>query len=112
METFRFAIVVPADADSLELLRELSNQMARAAGLDERGARRAGDELVETIEASTEGGGKDARLNISFERREEAGPVDVEVTAATAAGSRSTGNGVTAGDHRADADVRRSWSAS
>ena len=111
METFRFAIVVPADAESLKLLRELSNQMARAAGLDERGARRAGDELVETIETRTQRAGKNARLNVSFERREEAGPVDVEVTAAASGGSPGSGNGAGAGDHHGGADVRRSWSA-
>lgn len=91
VETFRFAIALTSDAESLDLLRELSSQMARAAGLDDSRARRAGDELVDAIRQRTRAAGPDAGVTVSFERRDEAGPVDVEVTRA--------------------AEVRRSWSA-
>lgn len=109
METFRFAIALAADAESLDLLRELSSQIARSAGLDDRGARRAGDELVDQIaQRST---GRDARVTVSFERREEAGPIDVEVTPAAAGPSPGSGRTPAADGGRA-AEVRRSWSAS
>jgi hypothetical protein len=78
--------------------------MARAAGLDDRGARRAGDELVAAIEARTQNTGPPPQVSVSFERRQDAGPIDVEVTRAAPRGARG------APGSASDApEVRRSW---
>jgi hypothetical protein len=98
VDTFRFSIALPGDAESMDLLRELCSEVARSAGLDAAGARRASDELLDAIEERRRGAGK-APVNVSFERRRDSGPVDVEVTGAPAGGRDRT-------------DVRRSWGSS
>jgi hypothetical protein len=109
VDPFRFAIALTADAESLDLLRELSGQVARAAGLDDGGARRAGTELVDAIAQRTRGGAGPAPVVVSFERREPDGPVDVEVTGG-ALGSAGPDERPAASTGPA-AEVRRSWSA-
>lgn len=110
-EPFRFAIAIGCDDESLDLLREISSQMARAAGLDDRGARLACNDLVETIARGTGRGGAGARCTVCFERREASGRIDVHVVRWNRSAPAGEG-GRPQSPLPAEAEFHRSWGAS
>jgi hypothetical protein len=79
VDPFRFTISLPRDADSLPLLGELCNHVAHVAGLGERAAREAREELEEVVRERirTNTGGP---VEVAFERKAGEDTVIVEVT--------------------------------
>lgn len=65
LDTFTFAIALPAGRDSLAIFREVSGLMSRYIGLAETDARNAGAALDKLVEERLEAGGP---VEVTFSR--------------------------------------------
>jgi hypothetical protein len=108
VDPFHFAIALPADADSLTLLRELSRNVAQLAGLPEAAARHAQDELEALVRERMRRGAAHTEVEVSFTRE----PGDAAVTVEVASVSRVADKAARGGDASADDGRQRlSWAA-
>jgi hypothetical protein len=84
LDTFRFTMFLPADADLLPLIREVSEQMARYVGLPEDNAQAAREGLeravAERLREPAGAAGDVRSIRVTFERRTNASTATVEVT--------------------------------
>jgi hypothetical protein len=110
VDPFQFTIVLPRDADSLPLLDELCSHLARVAGLDDRAARNAREQLEQVVREHLRAGADDDAVEVAFERKAGEESVMVEVTSAPAAGGTKTPtDGSTEGSRHGTAPQRLFW---
>ena len=79
MDPFRFTITLPADADWLSLIGELSNHVARLVGLGESAAREAKEELQDAVRERMRTLAGRGSVEVMFERKAGEETVTVHV---------------------------------
>jgi hypothetical protein len=81
LDAFRFTMSLPADADLLPLVRDLSAHMARYLGLPADNAQDAREVLERAVTERLRDPGGDVRfIRVTFERPLDASAATVEVT--------------------------------
>jgi hypothetical protein len=81
LDTFRFTMFLPADADLLPLLRDVSGHMARYLGLPDDQAQNAREMLERTVaERLSQAGVNAGPIRVTFERPLNGSTATVEVT--------------------------------
>jgi hypothetical protein len=81
VDPFRFTITLPIEADSLSLLRELSNHVAHLIGLNDAAASRAKEELERVVGERMRLAAGQAPVEVAFERKSGEETVTIEVSA-------------------------------
>jgi hypothetical protein len=106
VDPFQFTIVLPRDADSLPLLSELCSHVARVAGLDDRAARKAREQLEQVVRERLRAGSDEAAVEVAFERKAGEESVMVQVASARAARDTHPPKGGSTGSERGTAPQR------
>ena len=79
MDPFRFTIALPPDPDSLVLLQEVSNHVARVVGMNDPASHSASADLQRAVAEQMRGGDNGNLVRITFERKAGEQTVTIEV---------------------------------